>query len=203
MRETGQYVGTAFTARDMVLIAEKLNEDGLLRYYGWSYCTVLGAYTAAVFPSRFERMVLDGNVNPDDYRASHYRDFVRDAGFPLERADGPARHPVDAVVCLQSGGRRDSPIADTDALVDHFCNDGVSVTYVRDAAGGHFTQAATSFPDVINFLRDRFEGVPISGCSRRNEFLDLLNAGALPKFEIIVVSELLKALGTPVGPTHF
>jgi pimeloyl-ACP methyl ester carboxylesterase len=194
MRETGQYVGTAFTARDMILIAEKLNEDGLLRYYGWSYGTVLGAYTAAVFP---------GNVNPDDYPEGHYRDFVCDAGFPLERADGPARHPVDAFVCLQSGGRQDSPIADTDALVDQFCNDGVSVTYVRDAAGGHSTQAATSFPDVINFLRDRFEGVPISGCSRRNEFLDLLDVGALPKFEIIVVSELLNALGTPVDPTHF
>jgi hypothetical protein len=96
-----------------------------------------------------------------------------------------------------------SPIADTDALVDQFCNAGVSITYVRDAAGEHFTQAATSFPDVINFLRDRFEGVPISGCSRRNEFLDLLDAGALPKFENIVVSELLNVLGTPVGPTHF
>jgi hypothetical protein len=96
-----------------------------------------------------------------------------------------------------------SPIADTDALVDQFCNAGVSVTYVRDLAGEHFTQAATSFPDVINFLRDRFEGVPISGCSRRNEFLDLLDAGALPKFENIVVSELLNVLGTPVGPTHF
>lgn len=32
-----------------------------------------------------------------------------------------------------------SPIADTDALVDQFCNDGVSITYVRDYAGEHFT----------------------------------------------------------------
>jgi pimeloyl-ACP methyl ester carboxylesterase len=79
MRETGQHVGTAFTARDLISIAEELNEDGLLRYYGWSYGTVLGAYTAAMFPSRIERMVLDGNINPDDYRAGHYGDFVRDA----------------------------------------------------------------------------------------------------------------------------
>lgn len=96
-----------------------------------------------------------------------------------------------------------SPIADTDALVDQFCNDGVSITYVRDAAGEHFTQAATSFPDVINFLRARFAGVPISGCTRRNEFLDILDPGALPYFDETIINELLNILGEPVGPHHF
>ncbi|KAI4725820.1 secretory lipase-like protein 1 precursor [Aureobasidium sp. EXF-10728] len=96
-----------------------------------------------------------------------------------------------------------SPIADTDALVNQFCNDGVSITYVRDAAGEHFTQAATSFPDVINFLRARFAGTPISGCSIRNEFLDVLDPGAPSLFTATVARELLNILGTPVGPTHF
>jgi len=96
-----------------------------------------------------------------------------------------------------------SPIADTDALVEQFCGDGVSITYVRDAAGEHFTQAATSFPDVINFLRARFAGTPISGCSIRTEFLDILDPGALPTFDNIVIQELLNDLGTPVGPNHF
>ncbi|KAI5242440.1 hypothetical protein E4T42_07698 [Aureobasidium subglaciale] len=71
-----------------------------------------------------------------------------------------------------------SPIADTDALVQQFCNAGVSVTYVRDPFGEHFTQAATSTGDVLNFLADRFNGVPISGCSIRSEFLDALDPGA-------------------------
>ena len=79
MRETGQYIGTAFTARDMINIVDSLDEDGLLRYYGWSYGTVLGAYTAAMFPERIDRMVLDGNLDPEDYRAGHYGDFARDA----------------------------------------------------------------------------------------------------------------------------
>ncbi|KAG9511566.1 hypothetical protein KCV07_g10087, partial [Aureobasidium melanogenum] len=57
------------------------------------------------------------------------------------------------------------PIADTDALVENFCNDGVSITYVRDYAGEYFQQTAINFPDVINFLRARLAGVPISGCS--------------------------------------
>lgn len=79
MNKTGQYIGTAFTARDMISIVDSLKEDGLLRYYGWSYGTVLGAYTAAMFPERIERMVLDANIDPEDYRAGHYGDHVRDA----------------------------------------------------------------------------------------------------------------------------
>jgi len=79
MRETGQYIGTAFTARDMIKIVDSLDEDGLLRYYGWSYGTILGAYAAAMFPERIDRMVLDGNIDPEGYRAGHYEDFIRDS----------------------------------------------------------------------------------------------------------------------------
>lgn len=84
--ETGTLIGTAFTARDMMEIVDALGEDGLLRYYGWSYGTALGSYAAAMFPERVERMVLDGNVNPHDYQAGHYGEFVVDtdaafAGF--------------------------------------------------------------------------------------------------------------------------
>jgi pimeloyl-ACP methyl ester carboxylesterase len=78
MEEIGRYFKTAFTARDMINIVNSLNEDGLLRYYGWSYGTALGAYTAAMFPDRIDRMVLDSNLDPEDCRAGHYGDFVRD-----------------------------------------------------------------------------------------------------------------------------
>lgn len=84
--ETGTLIGTAFTARDMIEIVDALDEDGLLRFYGWSYGTALGSYLAAMFPDRVERMVLDGNLNPHDYQAGHYGEFVHDtdeafAGF--------------------------------------------------------------------------------------------------------------------------
>jgi hypothetical protein len=49
MKEAGQYISTASTARDMIKIAEWLNEDGVLCYSGWSYGTVLGVYTATIF----------------------------------------------------------------------------------------------------------------------------------------------------------
>ena len=32
--ETAEYVGTAFVARDMLRVAEAVDEDGLLRYWG-------------------------------------------------------------------------------------------------------------------------------------------------------------------------
>lgn len=32
--ETGEYVGTAFVARDIMRVAEALGEDGMLRYWG-------------------------------------------------------------------------------------------------------------------------------------------------------------------------
>ena len=80
---TGQYISTPFTARDMLRIVDALGEDGLLRYYGWSYGTALGSYAAAMFPERVDRMVLDGNVSPYDYRAGHYGDFLLDADKAL------------------------------------------------------------------------------------------------------------------------
>lgn len=76
--KTGSLIGTAFVARDMIEIVDALNEDGLLRYYGWSYGTALGSYVAAMFPERVERMVLDANLNPHDYQAGHYGDSAHD-----------------------------------------------------------------------------------------------------------------------------
>lgn len=73
---SAELIGSAFSARDMMQIVDALGEDGLLRYYGWSYGTALGSYAAAMFPERIERMVLDGNVNPQDYAAGHYGKFL-------------------------------------------------------------------------------------------------------------------------------
>lgn len=61
---TGDLIGTAFTVRDMFQIVDALQEDGLLRYWGVSYGTVLGATAAAIFPERVDKVILDGVVNP-------------------------------------------------------------------------------------------------------------------------------------------
>ncbi|KAF2165669.1 hypothetical protein M409DRAFT_23959 [Zasmidium cellare ATCC 36951] len=65
--QTGELVGTAFTARDMMAIVDALDEDGLLRYWGLSYGTILGATVAKLFPGRMDAIILDGVVNVREY----------------------------------------------------------------------------------------------------------------------------------------
>lgn len=50
-------------------IVDALGEDGLLRYWGFSYGTALGATVAAMFPKRMDKVVLDGVLNPHQYYA--------------------------------------------------------------------------------------------------------------------------------------
>ncbi|KAI2471100.1 alpha/beta-hydrolase [Annulohypoxylon bovei var. microspora] len=65
--KTGSLISSAFVARDMMQVVDALGEDGLLRYWGFSYGTTLGATIAAMFPDRIERMILDGVQNPHEY----------------------------------------------------------------------------------------------------------------------------------------
>lgn len=87
--ERGGLIGTAFVARDLMSVVDALGEDGMLRFWGerwWpvfpnpgrgeltalpypglSYGSVLGATVAAMFPSRIDRLVLDGVVNSHNY----------------------------------------------------------------------------------------------------------------------------------------
>lgn len=78
-RNHGTLMGTAFVARDIDAIFQALDEDGLIRYLGYSYGTVLGATLAAMFPEKVDRMVLDGNVNPTAFYHGHYAEGFVDA----------------------------------------------------------------------------------------------------------------------------
>ena len=68
-KDVGELIGTGYVARDMMQIVDALNEDGLLRFWGFSYGTALGATVAAMFPDRMDKIVLDGVLNPHDYYA--------------------------------------------------------------------------------------------------------------------------------------
>lgn len=79
MNATGEFIGTAFVARDMLRIIDAIDGDGQLRYWGLSYGSILGSTFAAMFPDRIDRMLLDAVVNPHDYQAGHWGNCLVDA----------------------------------------------------------------------------------------------------------------------------
>ncbi|KAF5530612.1 LIP-domain-containing protein [Fusarium napiforme] len=93
-----------------------------------------------------------------------------------------------------------SPVADTDTVVKKYCDAGVSITYVREGAGEHFTEAALSIGDVLNFLKARFASTPISGCTTRDVYLSPLSS---PKTaataSTFIIGTLLSLLSVPIG----
>lgn len=66
-QERGPLINTAFTARDAMQIVDQVEEDGLLRYWGFSYGSDLGATLTALFPDRVEKVIIDGIFNPTQY----------------------------------------------------------------------------------------------------------------------------------------
>ena len=80
---TGRFVGTAFVARDMLAIVDALNEDGLLRFWGRSYSTVLGQTFAAMFPDRVGRILLDSVFLAEDHHSGRWLGPTRDVEFAL------------------------------------------------------------------------------------------------------------------------
>ncbi|KJZ75311.1 hypothetical protein HIM_05237 [Hirsutella minnesotensis 3608] len=71
---TGTMIGTPSVARDIVSAAEALGEDGLVRYWGFSYGTTLGATLVSMFPDKVDKVILDGVQNPHEYY-NEYADF--------------------------------------------------------------------------------------------------------------------------------
>ncbi|KAF2163471.1 hypothetical protein M409DRAFT_57376 [Zasmidium cellare ATCC 36951] len=76
--DTGRFLSTAFVARDLLAISKAINPDGLLRFWGRSYGTILGQTFAAMFPDRVERMVLDSVVLASDYYSGQWISSSRD-----------------------------------------------------------------------------------------------------------------------------
>ena len=53
-----------------------------------------------------------------------------------------------------------NPIGPVDRMVDEYCRRGTTVAYVRDIASEHLSLVVSGAPGAIEFLEDRFAGVP-------------------------------------------
>ena len=68
-----------------------------LQYWGFSYGSVLGQTFASIFPSKVGRMVLDGNVNADDYA---------NLGWSTNLQDIDAITGNFSVMCFEAGAEK-------------------------------------------------------------------------------------------------
>jgi hypothetical protein len=53
------------------------------------------------------------------------------------------------------------PVANVDALVSQYCQQGVKVTYTRNGSD-HILLAVTGYGKALSFLQDRLNDVPIT-----------------------------------------
>jgi hypothetical protein len=80
-----RYAGTVAVVQDMLYFTElqaalngKKPEDALIWYYGVSYGTVIGQTLAALYPNRIGRVIVDANVNGQDYYEGMLGNAVED-----------------------------------------------------------------------------------------------------------------------------
>ncbi|KAM0436791.1 hypothetical protein ACHAPT_002502 [Fusarium lateritium] len=99
MEETGvnAHLGTASIARDMLEILDKTGHERL-RYWGFSYGTILGGVFAGLFPERVERLVSDGNVDYHDWFNLDHSNFMSNADTIFDAFD-KACHKTGPEAC--------------------------------------------------------------------------------------------------------
>ncbi|KAK4176535.1 Alpha/Beta hydrolase protein [Triangularia setosa] len=78
-----RHSSTAYHARDMLEVLEQMGEEKL-KYWGFSYGTVLGGTFAALWPNKIERMVNDGNVDYVEWYQGGYINFLHDTDAVME-----------------------------------------------------------------------------------------------------------------------
>lgn len=96
-------------------------------------------------------------------------------------------HPSVPLFVYKSVGDEISPIQDTDALIDFYCDKGLSVQYLRDLGSNHESLGILGAPSALQWLGTVLQGQrQLHGCSRANVRSTLLapNATTLPYYTI-------------------
>ncbi|KAI1625021.1 hypothetical protein EDD37DRAFT_373676 [Exophiala viscosa] len=158
----GELIGTTFVARDIQAMAEAFGQDGYIRYWGFSYGTLLGATVAAMFPDQVDRVVLDGNINPTDYYYGLGDEAVSDYDAGLEKF-------LD--FCAQAGPTQ-CPLAHDDLTGSELLDEQWS--FYNDLLEEKVT-AYTAEGDQLKYddLQGLMKEVIFSGPSGWGEYLDM------------------------------
>ncbi|AZP15330.1 alpha/beta hydrolase [Streptomyces aquilus] len=149
------YATTRNTARDMDVIRAALGERRI-SYLGYSYGSYLGEVYTTMFPTRVDRVVLDGVIDPDRYSPRLLRGTeqanrhalkgwaswaaARDATYGLGRSRGAVLAAVDRV---QAAAAR-TPLRIGDHRVDEHVVPLIvfnGLSQDNDSAYGDFAQA--------------------------------------------------------------
>ncbi|TDZ20950.1 putative hydrolase [Colletotrichum orbiculare MAFF 240422] len=79
MKNSGvlEHISTVSSARDMLEIVHQMGYEKL-KYWGFSYGTILGGVFAAKWPEKIERLVSDGNVDLREWFNDEHVNFLRD-----------------------------------------------------------------------------------------------------------------------------
>ncbi|KAI1765668.1 alpha/beta-hydrolase [Hypoxylon sp. FL1150] len=77
------HLSTASHARDLLEILHQTGQEKL-KYWGFSYGTILGGVFAAMYPDKVERLVSDGNVDYKEWHFQSYINFLHDTDKVME-----------------------------------------------------------------------------------------------------------------------
>ncbi|KAG8409562.1 hypothetical protein J3459_017388 [Metarhizium acridum] len=94
-----------------------------------------------------------------------------------------------------------SPVAETDALVEWYCESGTAVEYLRDESTNHETLAIAGVPKALAWLRARMDGQGHqTACSTRTVYSVLLDRDSLAILPRATLDAFLDLLGKRPGP---
>ncbi|CAH2355460.1 putative lipase 1 [[Candida] railenensis] len=95
------------------------------------------------------------------------------------------------------------PIDDTDSLYELYCSKGVSVELRKDTFSEHIIAAVSGAGLAFNFVKDRFDGVPVNPqCQTSTSLSNIFDPTSLDGLGSLVKGILLTLIGSKLGPDN-
>lgn len=93
------------------------------------------------------------------------------------------------------------PVDGMDDLYDYYCGQGVIIDYHRDLYSGHIITAVTGAGLALNFIKDRFNKVPLTNkCQKTTTALEAFDPNSLSGLGDILIADIDFLTGDNMGP---